>query len=173
MTILKIEIQTIQIHKKIFPVTAQKKKHYQSSQQNYRSSALKHQRQINQVQPTEETQSDPPGFDNTETTELHLNHVICKSTDDESETEIFFSINILQIENEYETQLESNYYQNNYNNLQNPDNVQEKIDYTEQKLKGSSSSNNIYQNESNKTQQPREKFWAIPFLLESPKSEDF
>ena len=80
---------------------------------------------------------------------------------------------MFQIENEYETPIESNYYQNNYNNLQNPDNVQEKIDYTEQELKGSSSTNNIYQNASNKIQLPKEKIWTMPFLLESPKSEDF
>ena len=51
---------------------------------------------------------------------------------------------MFQIENEYETPKGSNYYQNNYNNLQNPDNVQEMIDYTEQELKGSSSTKNIY-----------------------------
>ena len=33
---------------------------YQNSQENYRSSTPKHQRQINQVKPTEETQPDPP-----------------------------------------------------------------------------------------------------------------
>ena len=32
---------------------------YQNSQQNYRSSTPKHQRQINQVQTTEETQTNP------------------------------------------------------------------------------------------------------------------
>ena len=55
---------------------------------------------------------------------------------------------MLQIENEYETQIESNYYQNNNNHFQSPDNVQKKSDYTEQELKGSSSTNNIYQNTS-------------------------
>ena len=57
---------------------------------NYRSSTPKHQRQINQVPSAEELQSDPPGFDNTENSELQLYHIICESTDDESETEIRF-----------------------------------------------------------------------------------
>ena len=55
---------------------------------------------------------------------------------------------MLQIENEYETPIESNYYQKNHNNFQNADNIQEIIDYTEQELKRSSSTNNIYQNKS-------------------------
>ena len=80
---------------------------------------------------------------------------------------------MLQIENEYETTIESIYYQNNYNNLQNPDNVQEILDYTEQDFKGSSSTNNIYINASNKIQLPKEKNWTIPLLLESPKSKKF
>ena len=73
----------------------------------------------------EATQSDPPGFDNTENKELYLNHLTCESTDDESKTENTLSINMLQIENEYKYSLliESNYYQNNHNNLQNPDKI--------------------------------------------------
>ena len=43
---------------------------YPDSQHTYRSNTPKHQRQINQVQTTEETTSDPPGIDNTESTEL-------------------------------------------------------------------------------------------------------
>ena len=35
----------------------------------------KHQRQINQVQTTEEVSSDRHGIDNTESTELQLNHI--------------------------------------------------------------------------------------------------
>ena len=44
---------------------------------------------------------------------------------------------MLQIENEYETPIESNYYQNNHYHFQNPDNPQKVTDYTEQELKGS------------------------------------
>ena len=96
---------------------------YQNSQQNYRSSTPKHQRQINQIQSTEETQSDPPGIDNTESSKLQLNHINCESTDDESETENTLSIIMLLIENEYETSIESNYYQKkkNFNNFENSD----------------------------------------------------
>ena len=48
---------------------------------------------------------------------------------------------MLQIKNEYETQLESNYYQNNNDHFQNLDNIPKTTDYTEQELKGSSSTN--------------------------------
>ena len=51
----------------------------------------KHQRQINQVQTTEETNSDPPGIDNTKTAEKQLNHISYDSTDSESDTENNFS----------------------------------------------------------------------------------
>ena len=64
---------------------------------------------------------------------------------------------MLQIENEYETSIESNYYQNNHDNFQNPDKIQEIKEYTEQEIKRSSSTNNIYQNASKKTQLPKEK----------------
>ena len=80
---------------------------------------------------------------------------------------------MLQIENNYTTPVESNYYQNNHNNLQNSDNIQQIIDHTEQELKVSSSTNNKYQNASNKIQLPKEKISTIPLLLESPKSIDF
>ena len=60
--------------------------HYQNSQQNYRSSTPKHQRQMNQVQSTEQTQPDPPGIHNNKSTELQLNHINCESTDYESDT---------------------------------------------------------------------------------------
>ena len=62
----RTEILTIQIDKEFILSHHIEIIHYQNSQQKYRSSTLKHQRQINQVQTTEETQSDPPGIDNTE-----------------------------------------------------------------------------------------------------------
>ena len=64
---------------------------------------------------------------------------------------------MLQIENDYETSIESNHYQNNHDNFKNPDNIQEIKEYTKQKLKGSSSTNNIYQNASKKIQLPKKK----------------
>ena len=53
---------------------------------------------------------------------------------------------MLQLENEHETPIESNYYPKNHNNFQNADNIQEIIDYTEQELNRSSRTNKIYQN---------------------------
>ena len=85
---------------------------YTSSQQNYRSSTAKYQRQINKKQSTEKTQSDPSGIDHTGNSKLQLNHIHCESTNDENETENTLSKNMLHIENEYETPIDSNYYQN-------------------------------------------------------------
>ena len=84
---------------------------------------------------------------------------------------------MIQIDNEYEIPLESNYYQNNDYYLQNyfekRNHSKEIIDYSEQKLTGSSSLNNIYHHSSNEIQLPKEKIWTIPLLLESPKSKNF
>ena len=50
------------------------------------SNTPKHQRQINQVQLTEETQPDtPPGIDNNDRTELQLNNINCEITDSETQ----------------------------------------------------------------------------------------
>ena len=102
---------------------------------------------------------------------FQLYHINCEFTDDESETENTLSINMVQIENEYETLIKSNYYQNNKSHFQNPDNIQEITEYTEQELKGSSSTNNINQNKANKVQILKEKVWTL--ILKSPKSKDF
>ena len=90
---------------------------YQNSQQNSRSNTPKHQRQINQVQSTEETQADPPGFDNNGSTELQLNDINCESTDSESDTENTILINMINVENDYqpiiyEQPIYSHIYQN-------------------------------------------------------------
>ena len=45
------------------------------------------------------------------------------------------SKNMLQIENEYETPIESNYYQNNKNHFKNSDNTQSITENTEEHLK--------------------------------------
>ena len=66
------------------------------------SSTPKHQRQKNQIQPTEETQPVSPGNDNNESTELQLNHINCESRDTEIDTENTISINMLKVENDYE-----------------------------------------------------------------------
>ena len=51
--------------------------------------------QINQLNQT-------PGIDNTESTELQINHINCESTDSESETDNAISINMIHVENDYE-----------------------------------------------------------------------
>ena len=102
-------------------------------------------------------------------------HINCESTDDENETENTLSINKLHIEKEYETTIESIYYQYNkdFNNFDEQSISQNMTDYTKQELKGSSSTNNIYQNRSNKLQPTKEKIWTLPLLLESPKNKNF
>ena len=60
---------------------------YPDSQNKYRCNTPKHQRQINQVQITDETNSESPGIENTETIELQLNHIYCESTDSDSDIE--------------------------------------------------------------------------------------
>ena len=75
---------------------------YPDSQQKYRSNTPKHERQFNQVQTTEETQSALPGIDNTKSTDLQLNHINCESRDSESDTESAISINMIHVENDYE-----------------------------------------------------------------------
>ena len=68
--------------------------------QNSRNSIPKHQKQVNQVQSTNETSPNSPRIDNTETSELQLNHINCEVTDVESETENTLIINMLKIEQE-------------------------------------------------------------------------
>ena len=164
---------------------------YPGSKHRYRGKTPKHQRHINQVQTNEETTSDPPGTDNTENNELQLNHLNCKSTDTESDTDNTISVNMITVENDYEpiiyeqpfsshiyeNQLEllHNYYTtpinndtrttqevNEINTVIKPDNKDE-VQY--------SNTNYVYQNIQN--EQPREKIWTIPFLLESPRSKEF
>ena len=55
------------------------------------------------MQTNEETTSDPPGIDNTENNELQLNHINCESTDTESDTDNTISVNMITVENDYET----------------------------------------------------------------------
>ena len=87
MTVLRIENQIIKIDKKFNlnhrTETIQKIKINNKT----RNSTPKHQRQINQEQSIEQTQSDPPGNVDAENTKLQQNHLNCESTDDENETE--------------------------------------------------------------------------------------
>ena len=160
---------------------------YPDSQHKNRSNTPKHQRQINQVQATEETTSDPPGIDNTESTELQLNHIYCESTDSESDTNNTISVNMITVENDYEPivyeqPFSSHIYENQSELLQdyytrpmrNDVSVEQNVIeintvVINEKLR--SNTNHNYQNIQK--EQSREKNWTIPFLLESPKSKEF
>ena len=91
--------------------------------------------------------------------ELQLNHIHCESTDDESETENTLSIKTLQINNEYETPNNSNFYQKNKNfdNLETSGNKQIATDLTNQEFKENSNMRINYQNTTNKIHPPEEK----------------
>ena len=163
---------------------------YNNSNNRHRSSTPKHQRHINQVQSNPETTSDPPGIDDTVTDTLQLNQINCESSDSESDAENTLSINMIKVENDYEpviyeepfsshiyenqSELLHNYYiepvhstpttqKTNENNTTNQPNEKEKTKCL--------NTNHIYQNIQK--EQPKEKIWTIPFLLESPKSKEF
>ena len=53
------------------------------------------------MQTTGETNSESPGIENTETTELHLNQINCESTDSESDIENTLLVNVIEVENDY------------------------------------------------------------------------
>ena len=163
---------------------------YNNSNNRHRSSTPKHQRHINQVQSNPETTSDPPGIDDTVTDTLQLNQINCGSSDSESDAENTLSINMIKVENDYEpviyeepfsshiyenqSELLHNYYiepvhstpttqKTNEINTTNQPNEKEKTKCL--------NTNHIYQNIQK--EQPKEKIWTIPFLLESPKSKEF
>ena len=162
---------------------------YTDSQNRYRSNTPKHQRQTNQVQTTEKTTSDPPGIDDTESTKLQLNHINCETTDNEIDTDNTISVNMITDENEnepikYEKPFSSHVYENQLellhdyytrpisNNVPVTQEVSEinTVIKPEKDEVQCSSTNHIYQ--SIQKEQPREKIWTIPFLLESPKSKE-
>ena len=149
----------------------------------------------------EKTTSDPPGIDNTEKNELQLNHNSCESTDTESDTDNTISVNMITVENDYEpiiyeqpfishineNQLEllHDYYTRPLNNntritqdvneiytVIKPDKIKpDKIKPDKKDEVQCSNTKHIYQNIQK--EQPREKIWTIPFLLESPRSKEF
>ena len=163
---------------------------YHNSQHRHRSNTPKHQRQINQVQTNEEITQDPPGIDNTENIELKVNHINCESTDSESDTDNNILINRITVDNDYESityeepfsphifenQLEllNNYYlgpnKNSTQTTQELHRIQTENSSDKDKAKNLTT-NHIYQNIQK--EQPREKIWTIPFLLESPKNKEF
>ena len=164
--------------------------HYNNSNNRHRSSTPKHQRNINQVQSNPETTSDPPGIDDTGNNELQLNHINCESSDSESDTENTTSIKMIAVENDYEpiiyeqpfsshiyeNQLEllHNYYIEPIHSTQTAQETNE-INTTNQSNENNKTkclnTNHIYQNIQR--EQPKEKIWTIPFLLESPRNKEF
>ena len=164
--------------------------HYNNSKHRYRSSTPKHQRQINQAQSNEETTSDPPGIDDTGNNELQLNQINCGSSDTESDTENTISVNMITVENDYEpiiyeqpftsyiygNQLEllHNYYIEPINTTQTAQEINE-INTVNKPNENDKTkclnTNHIYQNIQK--EQPREKIWTIPFLLETPRNKEF
>ena len=142
------------------------------------------------MQTNEETTSEPPGIDDTASNELQLNHINCESSDTESDTDNTISVNMITVENDYEpiiyeqpftshiyeNQLEllHNYYIGPIDNTQTTQEVNgintvikpDKKDETQ-----CSNTKHIYQNIQK--EQPREKIWVIPFLLESPRNKEF
>ena len=164
--------------------------HYNNSKHRYRSSTPKHQRHINQVQSNEETTSDPPGIDGTGNNELQLNQINCGSSDTESDTENTISVNMITVENDYEPiiyekpfkshiyeiQLEllHNYYIEPINTTQTAQEINEVNTVNEPNENDKTKClniNHIYQ--KIQKEQPREKIWTIPFLLESPRNKEF
>ena len=164
---------------------------YPDCKHRYRSNTPKHQRHINQVQTNEGTPSDPPGIDDTENSKLQLNHINCESTDTESDTDNTISVNMITVENDYEpiiyeqpfsshiyeNQLELlyNYYtspiNSNTRTTQELNEINSVIKPDKKDEVKCSNTKHIYQNIQK--EQPREKIWTIPFLLESPRSKEF
>ena len=143
------------------------------------------------MQTNEKTTSDPQVLMTQEVTnELQLNHINWKSSDTESDTDNTISVNMKTVENDYEpiiyeqpftshkyeNQLEllHNYYIEPIDNTQTTQEVNgintvikpDKKDETQ-----CSNLKHIYQNIQK--EQPREKTWTIPFLLESPRNKEF
>ena len=123
-------------------------------------------------------------------TDWHINHINCESTDSESDTDNNILVNMISVENDsesityeqpfsshiYENQLEllNNYYigpiSNDTQTTQEVNKINTETSPDKDKVQ-SSTTNHIYQNIQK--EQPREKIWTIPFLLESPKNKEF
>ena len=143
------------------------------------------------MQTNEEIISDPPGIDDMENNELQLNHINCESTDNESDTDNTISINMITVENDYEPiiyeqpfsshiyeiqlKLLHNYYTTPINNntqpIQEVNEINTVIKPDQKDEVQCLNTKHFYQNIQK--EQPREKFWTIPFLLESPRSKEF
>ena len=143
------------------------------------------------MQTHEETTSDPQGIDDTGSNELQLIHINCESSDTESDTDNTISVNTITVENDYESiiyeqlfsshiyenQLEllHNYYieriNNNTQTTQEVNEINTVIKPDKKDEPQCSNTKHIYQNKQK--EQPREKIWTVPLLLESPRSKEF
>ena len=116
---------------------------------------------------------------------MQLNHINCESTDSESDTENTISINMINVDIDYEPiiyeqPIYSHIYQNhdqfllNYYTRPKPNNkTKEKIEKIEEKITGKKNPQNAHQNIPKEPQLQKEKVRTIPLLLESPKSKQF
>ena len=119
---------------------------------------------------------------------MQLNHINCESTDSESDTENTISINMINIENDYEpilyeqpiyshiyqnhNQFILNYYTRPISNNKTKEKIEKIVEeIIEEKPTERSSTNNINQNIPKEPQVQKENIWTIPLLLESPKSK--
>ena len=118
------------------------------------------------MQSTNETNSDPPGIDNTETSSLQLSHIHCETTDDKSDSESTLIISGLKIDKEYETPTDSIYYHNEIisSNPQQPENSKDTTNYKTNYFSTNSNMNNIHQSTTTKLSQPKQKIRPIPLL---------
>ena len=190
-TIHKIEIQNIIINIEIIP------SHHigiitiiiilnidtEVVHQNIKDKLIKHSQMKKQHQ-------NPPGIDDTGSNELQLNQINCGSSDTESDTENTISVNMITVKNDYEpiiyeqpftshkyeNQLEllHNYYIGHIDTTQTAQEVNEintVIKPDEKDKTKCSNTNHFYQ--IIQKEQPREKIWTIPFLLESPINKEF
>ena len=143
------------------------------------------------MQTNEETTPDPPGIYDTGSNELQLNHINCESSDTESDTDNTISVNMITVENDYEpiiceqpftshiylNQLEllHNYYigpiDNTQTNTLEVNGINTVIKPDKKDVTQCSNTKHIDQNIQK--EQPREKIWTIPFLLESPRNKEF
>ena len=84
-------------------------------------------------------------------------------------------MNMSHIKKEYETPIDSNFYQNNATNssLEELSNSQNTAYCIPRVIDNNSNLNKLYQNTINNIQQPKEKVWTIQLLLESPKIKNF
>ena len=132
-----------------------------------------------------------PGIDNTESTELQLHHINFESTDSESDTDNTILVNIITIENDYESIIyeqpfHSNIYENQLDLLHDyytrpisnkipavleVNGINTVIKPEKDQVQCSSTNKNTFIKTYKQNYQ--KKSWTIPFLLESRRNKEF